>query len=257
MPTIQIENGLNLFYREHGSGDQVMLFIHGNLGSSRWWERVMAALPEGIRAVAPDLRGCGDSDQPEVPWSMADLADDLRQFLQAMGIERCAVVGHSLGGGVAQQLAVDYPQAVSRLVLINSAAPGGLQTPEAALAQIEAWSAMPQVIKGALGTMMPTAPDDEFKAALLEDAAVKSNGAWVRNGRALNGMDLTSRVGGLECPTLVIYGQQDPLVKLEMAEQTRELIPGAVLEVWPEIGHSAPAEAPERLAERVAEFVGV
>lgn len=255
MATIQIPSGLSLFYREQGSGDKVILMVHGNLASSRWWERVMAGLPVGVRVLAPDLRGCGDSDKPEGLWSMADLAEDLHQFMQALGISRCAVVGHSLGGGLAQQFAVDHPEAVSHLVLINSAPPNGLQTPEAVLAKIEVWAGMPDVIKGALAPMMPAAPKDQFLADLLEDAAVKSNGAWVRNGRALNRMDVTAQVARLKVPTLVIYGQQDPLVTLAMAEQTRDLIPGAVLEVWPEVGHSPPVEAPERLAQRIAEFV--
>src|SRR5690606_15542651 len=121
MPNVRIAKGLNLHYRKRGSGDRHLLLVHGNTASSLWWEKVMDLLPDGVTAWAPDLRGCGDSDKPEGGWTMADLGDDVFQFCQAVGIQRATVVGHSLGGAVAQQLTVDHPEPVERLVLVNSA----------------------------------------------------------------------------------------------------------------------------------------
>lgn len=256
MPTVQIENGLHVFYREQGSGEQVLLLIHGNVASSRWWEKVMAQLPAGIRAVAPDLRGCGDTDKPEGPWTMDQLADDIWQFTRALGLTQFGVVGHSLGGAVAQQLTVAHPDQVLGLVLVNSAAPDGLQTPEDKYAQLEMVVQTPQYLKMALAAMMPTAPQDGFYHQLLEDGVTKSAGAMIRNGRALGEMNVVEAVKGLKVPTLVVYGQQDPLVTLEMAERTRDLIPGARLEVLEGVGHSAPVEAPERFTQLLLEFMG-
>ena len=257
MAAVTLANGLRIFYRERGQGGQTVLLIHGNTASSLWWERVMEHLPGDVCLLAPDLRGCGDSDKPAPPWSIADLAEDVYQFTQAMGVQRCFVVGHSLGGGVAMQLAVAHPELVERLVLINSAPAEGLVTPPERYAQLEVAVKMPEVLKAALAMMMPTAPQDEFYHTVMEESVKKSAGALIPNGRALDVMNLVEQVAGLRAPTLIIYGQKDGLVTLDMMERTRDRIPGAQLELWPEVGHSAPVEAPERLAKRLAEFFGI
>jgi len=255
MPAIRISNGLNIAYREAGSGDRVVLLIHGNTASSLWWERVMAALPAGTRAVAPDLRGCGDTDKPAEGWSMQDLADDVYAFTQALGLTGFAVVGHSLGGGVALHLTVAHPEAVEKLVLVNSAPAEGLKTPAERYARLEVAVSMPQVLKTVLAAMMPTAPMDEFYERLLEESFAKSAGALIRNGKALDRMDLTREAAGIRAPTLIIYGRKDMLVTLDMMERTRDTIPGAILEVWDEVGHSAPVEDPIRFSKRLVEFL--
>jgi pimeloyl-ACP methyl ester carboxylesterase len=255
MPVIQIANGLNIAYREHGRGDHTVLFVHGNWGSSRWFEKVFAYLPPGVRAIAPDLRGCGDSDKPGGPWSMADLADDVYQFASALGLGPCTVVGHSLGASVALQLAADHPQAVKRLVLINGAPVDGLGLAAAQIAQVEALTRAPDVATQALGAMMPTAPKDAFYQLLLDDAVSKSVGAVVRHTEALESMDLAAAAAALQVPTLIIHGEMDPLITRELAERCHAQLPGSVLEEWAGIGHSAPVEAPERLISRLLQLL--
>lgn len=255
MPFVRTPGGLRLFYQEQGRGNRCVLLVHGNLASSRWWERVMVHLPDDLHVVAPDLRGCGQSDKPSDLWSMSDLAGDLFHLIERLGLACPAVVGHSLGGGVAMQLMAEYPERVDRALLVNSAPADGLQLPEERYGQIQVWATMPDVIRGALKAMMPTAPDDGYRATLLDDSLNHSVGAWLPNGRALQRMNVADRLAALSIPTLVLYGGLDPLVTREMAERTRSQIPGAQLEVWPEVGHSAPVEAPERLARRILEFM--
>lgn len=257
MPGVRIAKAWTLYYRECGAGDRILLLIHGNTASSLWWERVMAYLPPGIRAVAPDLRLCGDSDKPDGPVSMADLADDLYQFTRALGLARFTVVGHSAGGAVAQQLTTDHPELVERLVLINSGPAEGMSFLEPALPQLELFARQPEILKAGLAACMPSAPKDEFIDRLIEESVAKSSGAYVPFSRALIAMNLTEAVKAINAPVLIIYGlMNDPIVKLEMMERTRDLIPGAVLETWDGVGHAAPVEAPERLARRIAEFMG-
>lgn len=256
MPAIKLANGLQIFYRECGSGDRVVLLIHGNTASSLWWERVMAGLPAGVRAVAPDLRGCGDSTMPAPGWSMTDLAADVYQFAQALGIKKAVVVGHSLGGGVALYLAVDHPDLVEKLFIVNSAPAEGLKTPADRYSQLEVAVKRPDILKMALASMMPTAPKDEYYHRLLEESVAKSADALIPNGRALDEMDLTEEARGIKAPTLILYGTKDGLVTREMMERTRDAIPGAVLEVWEELGHSAPVEDPVRFTQRLIEFIG-
>lgn len=255
MPTVQLEGGLNLFFRESGSGDRVLLLIHGNVASSLWWERVMALLPPGIKVYAPDLRGCGDSDKPAGEWSMHDLADDIYRFTRAVGVERATVVGHSLGGAVAQQLTVERPELVERLVLLNSAEPAGLQTPPDKYAQIEAIAQQPEMVKMVLGMMAPTAPKDAYYDRVMAESVAKCTGAWIRNGHALDRMNLVNEVGGIAVPVLILFGQKDILVTPEMMERAHQQIPGSVLEMWPEVGHSANLEDPERFTRRLVAFL--
>ncbi len=256
MPTVTLPKGLEIFYRESGSGDRTLLLIHGNVASSIWWERVIALLPAGVKVYAPDLRNCGDSGHTETNWSIHDLADDIFQFAQAVGMGRATVVGHSLGGAVAQQLTIEHPELVERLLLLNPAEPAGLQVPEATYAQIEAIKNTPAVVKMALGAMAPTAPKDDFLAKILEESAAKSTSGWAQNGRALASMDLVSEVVGIKVPVLIIRGAQDALITAEMMERAQQQIPGAVLETWAEVGHSACVEDPERFTRRLVEFMG-
>lgn len=256
MPIVQLANGLQISYRESGSGDRVILFVHGNSAFSLWWERVMNCLPAGWRAVAPDLRGCGDSEKPAQPWSWQELADDIYQFAEGLGLKRVILVGHSLGGTLAQQIAADHPKLVEKLVVINPGPPEGLHFDEVWYQRAAMLVNMPDMMKAALAATMPTAPKDEFYQRLLDESIAKSLGAWIPNTRALeNTGDLPERVKSITAPTLIIYGKNDLITTLPMQEHLRDLIPGARLEVWEEIGHSAPAECPERLAQRIVAFV--
>jgi len=255
MPTIRLANGLDVFYRETGRGNRVLLLIHGNVTSSLSWERVMQALPAGVRAVAPDLRGCGDTAKPDGDWSMLDLAEDAYEFTRALGLGICTVVGHSLGGSIALQLTVSHPEVVEGLVFINSAPAEGLQLSEERYAQVAAMSQMPDMIRLALGAMMPTALKDEYYDRLIAESVAKSAGAWLRNGYALRDMNLVNEARAVRVPALVLYGTKDVLVPHSMAERLRDQIAKATLETMDEVGHSAPVEAPERLARRLMEFL--
>jgi pimeloyl-ACP methyl ester carboxylesterase len=256
MPTFQTSDGHSVFYRAQGHGDRGILFLHGNVGTSLWWERVLAHLPLEVRAVAPDNRGCGDSGKPDGAWTMETIAADAYQLMESLGITRYTVVGHSLGGAIAMQLATDHPEVVGRLLLINAAPADGLHFPEPFYAQLELLAQRPDVLTMSLAATMPTAPKDAFYTHLLAESVAKSSGAWVRNTRALDGFNVVQALSALRIPTLIIYGQEkDPVVTQAMAEQTRDQIPGALLELWPGVGHSAPVEAPERLAVRLLQFL--
>lgn len=255
MPVMRLPTGLRLHYLERGRDGRLLLLIHGNLASARWWERVMAALPPEIRILAPELRGCGDSDKPEGDWSIADLAGDLLLLARSLELPPFTVAGHSLGGAVALQMALDCPACVEGVVLINPAPPTGLpMTPERTQFVAET-SRRPEALEAALAAMLPTAPRDELYRQVMADAVSKSAGAWMRNVQALDRLNQSTALAGLQVPVLILYGEQDPLVIREMMEQASSQIPGATLESWPDVGHSPPLEAPERLADRLDRFL--
>src|SRR4051794_14036742 len=115
-------HGHRVSYRQAGWGPVIML-IHGIAGSSDTWEDVIEPLAERYTVIAPDLLGHGDSAKPRGDYSLGAYASGLRDLLLALGHERCSVVGHSLGGGVAMQMAYQFPERVERLALVSS---GGL-----------------------------------------------------------------------------------------------------------------------------------
>ncbi|MCK9492941.1 MAG: alpha/beta hydrolase [Acholeplasmataceae bacterium] len=117
--TIKIGNGETYAYLEQGSGNQVLLLIHGNFSGSLYYKPLFDRLPRTIRVIAPDLRGYGDSSYENRFDTLATLATDLRLFLKALNIDKVDVVGWSLGGGVAMELAARH-SVVNKLILINS-----------------------------------------------------------------------------------------------------------------------------------------
>jgi pimeloyl-ACP methyl ester carboxylesterase len=117
---ITIGNGEEIAYIEKGSGDQVILLVHGNFSSSLHYLPLFEKLPEHVRTIALDLRGFGDSSYYRRIESLKDFAEDIHLFLQKLAIREVLLVGWSLGGGVTMEFAAAYPKMVNRMILMNS-----------------------------------------------------------------------------------------------------------------------------------------
>lgn len=117
---IRLANGETYAYLEKGRGNRVLLLVHGNLSSSEYYRPLIDRIPEGIRVLAPDLRGFGDSSFLSPIRSLRDLASDLALFLEALGVKQADVLGWSLGGGVAMEFAAAHPEMTRRLILMES-----------------------------------------------------------------------------------------------------------------------------------------
>lgn len=251
MPKLQVGD-LCLHYREWGEGPETLLLLHGSGGSALWWQRVAEHLPTELHAVAPDLRGCGHSDKPAPPWSIADLAADVGGFLDALTGGRVYCAAHSLGAAVALALALERPGLFEGLVLINPVPLTGLRLE---LAPFEALVAEPSLLRLGLRRLAPTAAVDDFYEAVLQDAQANSLGSLLPNAEALAAFDVGGEVGRLTVPTLLIYGELDALVGRAEIEAAQAQLAGCTLECWPGVGHSPPLEAPERLAGRLVQFI--
>ncbi|WP_017306210.1 alpha/beta fold hydrolase [Spirulina subsalsa] len=130
MQSILLDNGETLTYRQSGQGGRVLLLIHGNLSSSQYWDVLMEQLPEDYQVFAPDLRGFGDSSYHHPIESIQDFAEDLQGFIRQLGLIQPMILGWSLGGAIALQLACNSPQLLSRLVLLASVNPQGFPLPK-------------------------------------------------------------------------------------------------------------------------------
>ena len=117
---IDLPNGEKVSYVEKGSGDKVLVLVHGNFSSSYHYEPLYKAIPDTYRVLCPDLRGYGDSSYNTPIDSLHELADDVVAFVRALGVEKAVFIGWSLGGCVSQSIAARYPELVEKLILISS-----------------------------------------------------------------------------------------------------------------------------------------
>jgi pimeloyl-ACP methyl ester carboxylesterase len=259
-------SGARLYYYAagtRGAGEPVV-FIHGFPTSSHVWSDVVPFMPHGHRLVVLDLLGYGRSDRPfHRQLGINAHADRVAELLDELRIDRACVVGHGVGGGVAQSLATRFAHRVSRLGLIDSVAFDAWPTVMGQLARMSAPLARmlpPSVCLAALRRSLRRAYTDAARAAhsvdLYAHAFADSEGrdALVAHLRALRSNETRALGAALQriaVPTAIVWGENDHVVPIELGHRLRETIPGAILEVIPGAGHFTPEEAPRRVADAI------
>ena len=244
--------GLQLFYLSSGTGEPV-LFIHGNTGSSKWFSRVMD-LP-GYATYALDMPNFGRSGEMPGEVDLHAYADFVKAFIDKLELKSPVIVAHSLGGAVAQSLALRYPNSVRALVLVDSASPTGLLTPRERYPFIEMMRKDKTILSKAFSAVAPTLKDKAFFDTLVDDATLMAEKAWVGNAEALSRFDVSEKTAGFKKPVLVLWGMGDYLVTREMAEATAKAYPAATFMALEGVGHSVIAEDPERFSAILKEFI--
>lgn len=246
MPTAQVGD-LTMHYLEQGRGEPVVL-IHGNTSSSVWWGPTLERLGDDYHAIAPDLRGRGDTEGPSADWTVEMLAHDVRGLLKHLDVGPAHLVGHSLGANVALQIALDQPGWVRSLVLLNPGWVAGDMPAE--LADTERIRQMVEnkdLLKLALrGVAMLHPVDEQWQR--LEAASLKQRDeASVRGPLALKDWAVADRLGELaSVPTLVARGAQDQYLSTQAVCQTiLDHLPGATYVEIPGASHSPNVETPD------------
>ena len=117
---VTLKNGESYSYREMGSGDDILILLHGNMTSSKHWDVLVDKLQEDFRIIAPDLRGFGGSSYNKEISSLKDFSDDLKEFVDALDIISFYLCGWSTGGGVAMQFSANHNEYVKKLILVES-----------------------------------------------------------------------------------------------------------------------------------------
>jgi 3-oxoadipate enol-lactonase len=250
---------VGLAYEVRGSGPSLLL-VQGLGYGGRGWGPGHELLAEDFQVVSYDNRGFGASDVPPGPYTVAQLAADAAAVLAAAGIERAHVVGVSLGGMAAQELALSRPELVDRLVLVSTT-PGvrGHAMPARTLTlMLEApllppADALRRFVENALGP--DAAPELVERIVAYRTANPPDPGGWQSQAAAGATFDALDRIGGIAAPTLVVHGTEDFVVDRRNGELLAQTIPGARLELLPGCGHLASWEQPERFAALVKEFV--
>jgi pimeloyl-ACP methyl ester carboxylesterase len=245
---------VNIAWERHGSGEPLLL-IHG-LGYARWgWEPVLDGLARSFDVILFDNRGIGESDAPPGPYTAAELAADAAQVLDEAGVERAHVLGTSLGGMVAQELALAAPERVDRLVLACTT-PGGSEAfpmPEQTVKLMTSGATLRQFVENALA---PEA-DEEIVERILRhrEATAQPIEAWSAQASAGASFDALDRIEGIAAPTLVLHGTEDAVVDSRNTTLLALRIPDARVELFPGGGHLFFWEQPERFVEVVTEFL--
>jgi pimeloyl-ACP methyl ester carboxylesterase len=247
-------------WERRGSGPPLVL-VHG-LGYARWgWGPLPELLERDFELVLLDNRGIGESEVPPGPYSAADMAQDVLGVLDATGLSRAHVLGTSLGGMVAQELALAAPERVDRLVLVCTT-PGGagaFPLPERTLAllreapTLDPATALRRFVANALAPDAPESLVDEITALRL--ANPPDQDGWQAQAAAGTTYDGFDRLGAIAAPTLVLHGTADGVVDPRNAGLLAERIPNAEVELFEGGGHLFFWEQPERFAARVRRFL--
>jgi pimeloyl-ACP methyl ester carboxylesterase len=230
------------------------------LGSStRDWESQVPEFDKSYQVITFDLRGHGRSDKPAGPYSIPLLAADTAALLKALGLQSAHVVGISLGGGVVIQLALDAPDLVKTLVIVNSG-PAMSASPADAHKEIEGRVALVQqhgmrAMGEALGPrLFPKPEHTSLRQTFVERWAENDPRAYVDTLLALADWNVIDQIKSIRCPTLVIAADQD-YTPVALKEAYIKLMPDARLVVIPDSRHATPIERPQQFNETLKQFL--
>ncbi len=256
-------NGIQLHVTEEGAGPPLLL-LHGLSANAKMMEPEIVGLAHSFRVIAPDLRGHGRSDRPAA-YTLHDHVQDLLGLLDAIELERAAVLGVSMGSYVAQALTIAAPERVSALVLVVTKAGGTTSSTARYLAEhaAELQEMTPEQIRLWLGSRMfapqtPAAVKQGFAAFMAEQerTGMTLNPQQLEAAnRAMEGFDFRPDLPQLNVPTLVISGRHDILNPPEAGEEVARLIPNARFEVMEDAGHLATLEQTPQFLELVEPFL--
>ena len=277
MPVRQTQirlHGHRVSYRAGGSGP-VLLLIHGITSSSASWEPVLEQLATRFEVIAPDLLGHGESDKPRGDYSLGASASLMRDLMLALGHERATIVGHSLGGGIAMQMAYQFPERVERLVLVSS---GGLGRQVTAALRAVALPAAEYVLPLLASRPLVNAGSklvgwiDQIGLRRGADMAAMAAGvaslrdiearrAFVHTARSV--IDIAGqRVSAIDklylaeaVPTLILWGDRDSIIPARHGIRAHDQMPGSRLKVFAGAGHFPHHDDPAGFAAALTDFI--
>ncbi|WP_329331929.1 alpha/beta hydrolase [Streptomyces sp. NBC_00663] len=257
MPQLEVD-GAALTYDDEGprDGEGVpLVFVHGWTANRHRWNHQLAHFAEKRRVIRLDLRGHGESGGAGVR-TIAELANDVLALLDHLGIERCVLVGHSMGGMIAQTITLAHPERVERLVLVNSigrmtySRGRGLLMGVSTLVPFKLF-----VATNIQRAFAPGYPREEIRAYIKASADTPREVVMTLYG-AMRAFDVLDRVGEISVPTLMIHGYHDIQLPVRQMLRMAKAYPDAEVRII-DAGHELPVEKPEELTRALDRFVRV
>lgn len=280
-----MENGARVHYRDEGAADgAAVVLIHGAMASLHTWEPWVAILGQHYRVITLDLPGHGLTGQvPEDAYGADPLTETIDAVVNALGVERFVLGGNSMGGGATWRYALTYPQRVRAMILVDSVPPGDWRESTAAAAPADdaesersapigfallrqSWfraiarylDPAPLVEQGLLSAynnspVVNQALIDRYYELILREgtraAILNRSNSYSRNGA-------NTDVSALTQPTLVMWGAQDSLIPVRLADQFAQRLPNAQVVIYDDLGHIPMEEDPQRSAADALNFLG-
>ncbi len=242
--------GKKIFYESVGEGLPIV-FIHGSMGNHMSWE-FQKQLSEKYRLVLLDLPGHGESDLLDEEISVKLYADYVAEFVRGLGIEKMVVVGHSLGGAICIQLALNYPELLRGLVLVGSGAKLGVLPTilEALRTNFE------ESIELAIGGMAFAGNTNPELIEMAKNECLKcKQQVGYSDFAACNNFDVRERISEINIPTLIIVGAEDKLTPVKWSQYLNEKISNSSLKIIESAGHMVMIEQPEELNQAMLTFL--
>ncbi len=258
--TTPLATGARLHYAERGDPEwEAIIFLHGYSDSWYSYSRVLPLISPSYPAFALTQRGHGDSDKPECCYTVDDFAADVDAFMDALGVDKATLFGHSTGALFAQRVALSYPRRVRRLVML------GAQTPEneAILGLVEEVRALEDPVPSEFvrefqeSTIYHPVPEEFLDTVVLESLKLPARVWRDYMEQAVLSIDhnYVVELREIDVPTLMLWGEQDALFPREEQERLAAAIPGATLKVYPETGHAVHWERPEQVVRDLEAFI--
>jgi len=256
MPVVDL-NGLRVHYREDGNSTGPTLVFGNSLGTDfRIWDQVVDLLPKSLRIIRYDKRGHGLTDCPDAPYSMGSLITDAERLLDHLNVKDCVFVGLSIGGLIAQGLAVKRLDQIRALVLSNTAAKIG---------NADIWQERIDMVHAqGLPAMAPTILEWWFSKPFRQTVEVapwanmlarSPAQGYAGCSAAIAGADFITPTSGLRLPTLAIAGDKDGATPPDLVRETADLIPGSRFHLIKGAGHIPCVENPDEYAATLLDFM--
>ena len=255
---VQRVRDLTTYYEIAGQGEP-LVFIHGLGSSARDWELQIVFFSRHYQVIAYDVRGLGQSDKPPGPYSIRLFSRDLAGLLEALGIGPAHIVGISLGGMIGLQLAVDAPELLKSLVVVNSMPEMTIRTWKQRIQVVQRFLIVQLFGVRKMGEVLarrlfPKPEQAEARATLVERWAENDPRAYRATGRAIVGWSVIDRLEEITCPVLVVTADQD-YTPVEAKASYVKRLPRGKLVVIDDSRHATPVDQPEAFNKAVLAFL--
>jgi len=256
---VQLSTGVDLHYAVQGDpSGKPMIMLHGYTDSWFSFSELLPLIPASYRAYALDQRGHGKSSRSDAGYAMEDMVQDVVAFLDAMGIDRATIVGHSMGSFVAQQVALAAPKRVDRLVLIASAATPRSFPGVTMFAQ--AVNALPDPVPVEFAREFQEStvfrkPSEAFMDEVVRISTAVPADVWRGAMIGMLSTDPPAGLAALDIPTLVLWGEHDSVFLESAQDALRTMLPAARFRAYAGIGHAPHWEQPDIVARDLLDFL--
>tara|TARA_B100000700_G_scaffold323877_1_gene428641 strand:+ start:1959 stop:2807 length:849 start_codon:yes stop_codon:yes gene_type:complete len=262
MPHTEV-NGIQLFHDEIGEGSPI-LFHHGYTSShDTWLNKIAPQLSGNYRCIVMDCRGAGDSEHTVGGYTIEQYVDDVIGLADSLGLEKFTFLGHSMGGGIGMQLAINHPDRLEKLILVAPIPSGGTTPPTELTAVAQAMKERQRQLRNdpdRRDKMIQERKKMQIREISIQDiensvdrAISISEGHFEQSLETMEQFNVTNQLGSILTPTLMISGAADVLAKANMEDLQR--LPNATIHVFSRVGHSPHNDVPEEFATVVKDFL--